>query len=102
MKRPMMFLMFWTGLITAVYIWDAATLSWNAPPTYTDDSNITSADPVDLIDYHYTGPTASGSWRSSHCTVCTIVTFPDPVAGKTRWHSEEPDLRGLRSGKGRL
>ena len=32
MKRLMMFLMFWTGLITAVYIWDAATLSWNAPP----------------------------------------------------------------------
>ena len=102
MKRLMMFLMFWTGLITAVYIWDAATLSWNAPPTYTDDSNIISADPVNLIYYPYTGPTASGPWTSYPYTAYPNAILPDPVAGETLWYTNEADLRGLRSGKERL
>ena len=102
MKRLMMFLMFWTGLITAVYIWDAATLSGNASPTYTDDSDISSADPVNLIYYPYTGPTASGPWTSYPYITYPNAILPDPVAGETLWYTNEADLRGLRSGKERL
>ena len=102
MKRLMMFLMFWTGLITAVYIWDAATLLWNAPTTYTNDSNIISTDPVNLIDHPYTGPTASGPWTSYPYTAYPNAILPDPVAGETLWYTNEADLRGLRSGKERL
>ena len=102
MKRLMMFLMFWTGLITAVYIWDAATLLWNAPTTYTNDSNIISTDPVNLIDHPYTGPTASGPWTSDPYTAYKNAIRPDPVAGETRWYTYKAGPRGSRSGKGRL
>ena len=102
MKRPMMFLMFWTGLITAVYIWDAATQSWNAPPTYTDDSNIISADPVNLIHYPYSGPTESRLWTSYTYTAYPNAILSNPGAGETLWYTYEEDLKGLRIGKGRL
>ena len=102
MKRLMMFLMFWTGLITAVYIWDAATLSWNAPTTYTDESNIISAHPVNLIHYPYSGPTASGPRTSYPYTAYPNAILPDPVAGESLWYTYEEDLKGLRIGKGRL
>ena len=77
MKRLMMFLMFWTGLITAVYIVDAAKLSRDAPATYTDGSNISSADAVNLIYYPYTGPTAPGPWTSYRYSVYTNAMLPD-------------------------
>jgi hypothetical protein len=48
MKRLLMLLMLWTGLKTAVYIVDASKLSRDAPATYTDNSNIISADAVNL------------------------------------------------------
>jgi hypothetical protein len=64
MKRLMMLLMLWTGLITAVYIVDTAILWRDAPTTSTENSNIASADAANLIYYSYTGPTASGPWTS--------------------------------------
>ena len=64
MKRLMMLLMLWTGLITAVYIVDTAILWRDAPTTTTNSSNIASADAANLIYYPYTGPTASGPWTS--------------------------------------
>jgi hypothetical protein len=79
MKHLMMFLMLWTGLLTGVYIWDAATLSWNAPTTSTDGSYIISADAVNLIYYSYTGPAASGPLRSYPYTTFTnavLLTRP--------------------------
>ncbi len=77
MKRLMMFLMFWTGLIIAVYIVDAAKLSRDAPATYTGGSNISSADAVNLIYYPYTGPTASGPWTSHLYAAYTNVILPN-------------------------
>jgi hypothetical protein len=49
MKRLMMRLMLWTGLITAFYIVDTAKLWRDAPTTTTDNSNIDSADTANLI-----------------------------------------------------
>ena len=79
MKRPMMLLMLWTGLITAVYIVDSAKLSKDTPTTTTDNSNIVSADPANLIDHPYTGPTASGPWTSYQAE--KIGTFKVTKAG---------------------
>lgn len=102
MKRLMIFLMLWTGLITAVYIVDAAKRSWNAPTTYTGGSNIISADAVNLIYQPYKGPTASGPWTMYPSTAYTNAILPDPVAGATLWYTVEADFRGLRSGKRRF
>ena len=102
MKRLMMLLMLWTGLITAVYIVNAAKLSRNTPTTTTDNSNIVSADPANLIYYPYTGPTGSGPWTPDLYMAYTNAILPDPVAGETLWYTYKAGLRGLRSGKGRL
>ena len=101
MKRLMMLLMLWTGLIIAVYIVDAAKLSRDAPATYTDGSSI-SDNAVDLIYYPYTGPPASGPWTSDPHTAYKNAILPDPVAGKTLRYTNKAGLRGLRSGKGRI
>ena len=101
MKRLMMLLMLWTGLITAVYIVDAAKPSRDAPATYTVGSSI-SDNAVNLIYYPYTGQPAPGAWTSDPYTANTNVILPDPVAGKKRWYTNKADLRRLRSGKGRL
>ena len=77
MKRLMMFLMLWTGLITAAYIVDAAKLSRDSPATYTDGSNISSADAFNLIYYPNTGPTASGPWTSYLYAAYTNAILPD-------------------------
>ena len=79
MKRLIMLLMLWTGLIAAVYIVNADKLSKDAPATDTDGSNIVSADPANLIYYPYTGPTASGPWTSDQAE--TIGTFKFTKAG---------------------
>ena len=102
MKRLMMLLMLWTGLIIAVYIVDAAKLSRDAPATYTDGSSSISDNAVNLIYYPYTGPPASGPWTSYPYTANKNVILPDPVAGETLWYTNKAGLRGLRSGKGRL
>jgi hypothetical protein len=82
MKRLIMLLMLWTGLITAVYIVGAAKLSRDAPTTYMDGSNIVSADTANLIYYPYTGSTASGPWTSYKAE--KIGTFKFTKAGSGR------------------
>ena len=99
MKRTMFFLMLLSALITAVYIVDAATLSWQAPTTYTDGSNIISADAVNIVYYPYTGMSASGPWTSYPYTALTSCTMPEPDTGATLWYTVESDLRGSRSEK---
>jgi hypothetical protein len=102
MKRLMMLLMLWTGLIHAVYTVEAAKQSRDAPAACTDGNNIVSADAANLIDYPNTGPTAPGPWTSYPYTACTKAILPDPVAGETFLYADESVPGGLRTGKRRL
>jgi hypothetical protein len=94
MKRLMMLLMLWTGLVTAVYIVEAAKLSRDAPAACTDGSNIVSADAANLIDHPNTVPTAPGPRPSYPCTAYTKAILPDPVAGEMLWYAHESVPRG--------
>lgn len=102
MKKTMFFLMLWSGLMTGIYIVDAATLSWDAPITFTDGTPIPAYD-IGLITYQtFTGPTSTGPWQSDVITVAGLTTAAvsePPQVGVLQWYTVEASLNGNTSDK---
>lgn len=81
---------------------NAATLSWTAPGTYTDGSNISTTDQGRITYTPYYGSSSTGPWTSGTSTLpgVTTSTLPDPAVGATRWYTVDATLDGMTSAKG--
>lgn len=74
----------------------AATVSWLAPTTYTDLTNIP---PTKTITYRvFYGPSATGPWTGTGSTTTALsAVAPDPAPGATRWYTATAEVDGQQS-----